>query len=393
MISGQASRYNPAMSPPNTKTALKLVTCAVLVLHATGCPHRSPVWSPGGSRILLLGGKNGEEVDKAASTLWLADVSAGSARRLALPAAGVRYLAATWLDDAAFLAFTVKWENDSAEAGSEKAWRGTVDGSWTELKLPPPNAERTTRRLPVVLGEGKDRAIVYHADVYTVIVARVEDGKEILKLDPADLIGPGPRGGFIVTRPEPENASNIEIVAFGKDLKEVWRKKYSALQNEIAGKLGKPPGDVAFNDTSTSHLPPTGEPAWVGITLVFSDVGWKEGIPAYYVRLDAASAATLSAVHGIGLSGRPAGGGKSILAVLAPDAKAGLPPRLTAVSLEDGKTAAEVRLEKLTKEAVHGYSLDPRGERLALSVNGPASALWIYDAAKLGPPKVIDLKE
>jgi hypothetical protein len=54
---------------------------------------------------------------------------------------------------------------------------------------------------------------------------------------------------------------------------------------------------------------------------------------------------------------------------------------------------AEVRLEKLAKEAVHGYALDPAGGRLALSVNGPARGIWIYDAAKLGAPAVIGLEE
>jgi hypothetical protein len=249
--------------------------------------------------------------------------------------------------------------------------------------LPP---QRRTARDSHRPGRGQDRAIVYHADVYRDRCgSRTEGDPQARSRRPVE---PGPRGGFIVARPEPENASNIEIVAFGKDLKEVWRKKYTALQNEIAAKLGKPPGDVAFNDTSTSHLPPTGEPAWVGITLVFSDVGWKEGIPDYYVRLDAASAATLSAVHGIGLSGKPAGGEKSILAVLAPDAKAGLPPPAPVVSLEDG------RPPRKSVSAHEGASTAIRSIRAAATGalrERAGDALWIY-GGEARPSKVIDLK-
>ena len=123
-----------------------------LVLVA-GCPHRSPVWSPDGARIVVLAGKSGEEVDKAASQLWLADVASGKARSLQCPDAGVRYLAAEWLDAQTIAVLTGKWDSGFIAEGSEKSGaspRAEGDGAeWQDLSSPAergaPRAARPSR--------------------------------------------------------------------------------------------------------------------------------------------------------------------------------------------------------------------------------------------------------
>ena len=373
--------------PPGLR---RLAALLVLLLLTVGCPHRSPVWSPDGKKILLLGGA-GEDIDKAASKLWLVDVASGKAKRLEGPAPGSRFLAAVWIDDASFLVFTASWEGDSAGAGSEKVWRSAGEpGDWKELKVPQPSAERLPRRLPVVIGEGKEKAVVYPSDSYLIVAASIADGKKLLALDPADLVGPGPRNGFIFTRPEPGNEGTIEIVALGGDLKEIWRKKYSDVQEGIAKKIGTKTLDVSFNDTSTSQVGAGGD--WVGLTLVFSDVAWREGIPGYHARLDAKTGEVLAAASGVGLSGRPGSAGDSLWAVLAPDSKTGTPVRLQLFDAKTGAPGKSAALEQVPKEAVQGYAFDPAARSFALALGGEgAPALRIYEPGKLDSPRVIEL--
>jgi hypothetical protein len=378
-----------------SRTACKSILLFALSLFTLGCPHRSPLWSPDGARIVVLAGKTGEEVDKAASQIWLVDVPGGKAQGFKAPADGLRYLAAAWIDKGSFAVVTGKWENDSVVEDSERVWVVEAEGkgiSWKGLELPRPNAERVTRRPLVAAGEGKERKLVYPSGNEAVVAVSVESNKEVFRAEPAELVGLGPGGGFIIFRPEPENTGTNELVAVGGDLKILWRVKFSKLRDGIAKKLAKQPTDIVFNDTSTSHLPfKEGEP-WVGVTLIFSDVGWKDGIPAYYVRLDAGSGEVLAALRGVGLSGRPASAGGLAWAVLAPDPKAGLPVRLQSIQLEDGKVRGTAPLENVGKEAVHGYAFDPSGRHFAVSLNGPVPALRIYSEGNLEKARIIELR-
>ena len=77
-------------------SALKALLLVPLVL-CLGCPHRSPLWSPDGSQLLVLSGPKGEEVEKAASQLWLVNAKARTATRIAAPETDLRILAALQL--------------------------------------------------------------------------------------------------------------------------------------------------------------------------------------------------------------------------------------------------------------------------------------------------------
>ncbi|MBI4604753.1 MAG: hypothetical protein HY721_22555 [Planctomycetes bacterium] len=386
-----------------SSAAIPLAALALLLF--TGCPHRSPVWSPDGTSILVLAGKAGEEIDKAASQLWLVAAASGKAARLECPEAGSRYLSAAWLGPDQALVLTGKWTGDFIEEGSEKAWRvataggSRAGGSWKALPLPAPNEARATRRPPVVIRDGSgwkpgDLAAVYPAGAEAVVVAEVEAGKELLKLEPAELVGPGPGGGFLVHRPSPEDSGTIEVAAFGADLKVLWRKKLSELRDAIARRFLKAPVEIVFNDTTTSHLPPRGEEGWVGLSLIFSDVAWKDGIPGFYLKLDAKTGDVLAAVRGVGLSGRPstAKGGGSLWAVLAPDPKAKLPVRLEAIAVADGKALSTVPLPDVPKEAVHGYAFDRDGKHFAVSLNATVGQVRIFAAPTPEKPRVVELK-
>lgn len=372
----------------------RLFCCLALACTLVGCPHRSPVWSPDGSKLIVLSGKVGEEVDKAASQIWLVATESGKTTALVCPDSAVRYLAAAWLDNASLAVLTGKWDSGFIASGSEKIWRVTIDGSrWEALKLPPPNETNATKRPPVVVGSGKSQAIAYPHDAEAVVVAEIDTGREVLKLDPAELVGPGPQGGFLVSRPQPEDAGTIELVAFGADFKLLWRKKLSEIRAGIAQKLSRQPIDIVFNTTSTSELPPHGEDGWVGLTVVFSDVGWKDGIPGYHLKLDARTGDVQGAVRGVGLSGRPAIANGVLWSVLAPDSKAKLPVRLQLFAAADGKPGATVALKDVAREQVYGYALDPAGKRLAVSVGGSAPGVLLFAPETLDKPGTILLKE
>lgn len=381
------------MPLPLPLRAIRRITLlSALLALAVGCPHRAPVWSPDGSRIIVLTGKAGEDVDKAASQIWLVDAESGKAAQLSCPDKGVRYLSSAWLDSASFVTLTGKWEGGFVEAGSERIWRVSEHGTkWDLVRAPPPNETNATKRPPVVIRSGKDAAIVYPSDAEAVVVVEVETGKEILRIESAELVGPGPSGGFIASRPQPEDSSTIEVAAFGADLKILWRQKLSQLREGISKKLGKQPVDIVFNTSSTSQLPPKGEEGWVGLTLVFSDVGWKDGIPGYHVKLDEKTGGVLAAVRAVGLSGRPSIVAGRIWAVLAPDAKAKLSIRIATIQAEDGKIIASTPLEGVEKENVYGYALDPAGKRFALSLTGSVPTLRIYSDAQAAP-RIINLK-
>jgi hypothetical protein len=381
---------------------------------AVGCPHRSPLWSPDGSRILLLAGAKGEDVDKAASRLWLVDVESSKGKRLEAPEPRVRYLAAAWIDNDSFVVFTGKWDSGSIESGSEKAWRvraaSAADrGAWEALAVPPPSESRAPMRPPAVVG-GSAPVLVYPSGEEAVVALDLASRKTLLELAPAELVGPGPRGGFLVQEPEAGDTGGLELAAYEVSGKEIWRVKFSRLRDEIAAKLGKKPVEVIFNDTSTSHLPfpadsrggdgAARERQWVGATLVFSHVGWKEGVPGYYVRLDAASGKLLDAVHGTGLWGRPASAGGVLRAIAAPVSKEKLPARVQSLLLASGKETESAALADGgagggagdgSEHAVAGYAFDPEGKRFAVAL-GDAPVLLLYGSGSLATPRAIRLE-
>ncbi|HVR74756.1 MAG TPA: hypothetical protein VMT52_10510 [Planctomycetota bacterium] len=376
------------------RASLRVVLFLFTFPLAVGCPHRSPVWSPDGAKVLILAGPAGEEIDKAASQLWLADVAGGTARRLVCPGEGVRYLAAGWFDRESFHVATGAWVNDSIKEGSERFWRVGADGSsWKELSLPPPNEARATRRPPLAIRAGGKEALVYPSSGEEVRVVEVETGKDLLKLDPAELVGPGPGGGFLVAAPEANDTGTIEIVAIGPDLKPLWRRKLSAIRDAIAKKAGKAPVEIVFNETTASLPPVKGEEASIGLNLIFSDVGWKDGIPGYHVRLSSASGDVLSFVHSVGLSGLASSAGGALRVVLAPQPRAKVPVRIESLAVETGKSTRGAPLGGLEKEAVRGYASDPDGKRLAVSVNTPGAALWIFADGEVEKPRIIRLEE
>ena len=199
--------------------------CLLLVV-SVGCPHRSPVWSPDGDRILLLAGAKGEDLETAASQMWLIDTRSGETKRLSPPEPDCRFLAATWLSQRRFVALTGKWDEDYIESGSERVWQG--DGTaWTQLDVPHPNEARATRRLPVVVKTKSGNALVYPTGDEAVAIVSLTDGSVLMTLEPAELIGPGPGGGFLVYRPEASDTGGSEIAAFSSDLALLWARKFS----------------------------------------------------------------------------------------------------------------------------------------------------------------------
>jgi hypothetical protein len=378
---------------------LKPLLCRLAVTAAlfliVGCPHRSPLWSPDGRRLLVLAGSAGEEVDKPASQLWLIEVDDGKSNLLAGPEKDTRFLAAAWIDNGSFLALTGQWDGEAIQEKSEKLWKRSLAGKeWQRLEAPQPDEARARRRLPVVMRGAAGSLLAYPTGAEQVTVVSLASGKKLLELDPAEVVGPGPQDGFLIWRPEEGDTGANELVAFGGDLKPLWKTRFSRIRNQIAARHGKEPIEVAFDDTSTSHLPPAGdkETDWVGITLMSSDPGWRDGIPGYYVRLAAKDGAVLGAAPALGLPGQPASAGSWAWGVTAPDAKKQIPAKLLAVDLETAKPAKELQLSGFEKEQVHGYSLDPQGKRLALSLNGAVPRVVIYPLEALETPRALELK-
>jgi hypothetical protein len=363
---------------------LPLAALFLFVLNA-GCPHRSPLWSPDGKHLLVLAGSGGEEVDKAASQLWLVEVASGKALRLEAPAPETRFLAAAWIDSGSFTVLTASWSDGYPKADSGKLWRRSressgASGGWMEVAgAPPPSESRATRRLPVIIAKAEERLVVYPAGDEKVVAASLRGGAPRLELEPAELIGPGPGGGFLVARPEEGDTGAVEVAAFDAGLEVLWKTKLSTLRAEIARRARKQPVEIVFNDTSTSHLPFGEEsPDWLGVTLFQPDVNWKEGISGYFVRLSAKDGALLDHAQAIGLSGQPAAAGKLAWAVTAPEPKKSIPAALRAFALEAGAAVRSLPLPELRREQVHGYALDPEGRRLALSINAQTPEVRIY---------------
>ena len=347
------------------------------------------MWSPDGNRILLLAGRKGEALDTAASQLWLVDTKGGGKKRLALPEPGCRFLAATWLSDERFVALTGKWDEDYIEAGSEKIWQG--DGSsWKQLDAPNPNEARATRRLPVVIESAKGKALVYPTQDEAVAVVSLADGSVLKTFEPAELIGPGPRGGFLVYRPEASDTGGSEIAAFDSDLALVWTQSFSNVRAAVAKKLGKKPLDIVFNEASTSHRPHGAEgDGWIGVTMAFSDVGWREGITAYYTRLEATTGELIETVEEVGISGRCSAAKGVLCAVLAPEPRKKLPERVARINVAERKLLEGV---PVAGGEAHGYSLSPSGDRFAVSVNGAPSSVQVFESAALKKLKTITLE-
>ena len=364
----------------------------LLFVVAVGCPHRSPVWSPEGRRILLLAGEKGEGLDKAASQLWLVDAKSGDKKKLSLPEPNCRFLTATWLNNEHFVALTGKWDEDYIEPGTEKVWRS--DGStWTRMNVPAPSEARATRRLPMVVKTRGGKALVYPTRDEAIVVVALGDGKTLKTLEPAELVGPGPEGGFLVYRPEPSDTGGSEVAAFSSELELLWTRKFSALRAGIAKKLGKKPLEIVFNEASTSHLPHGGEAGdWLGITMVFSDISWREGLTAYYAQLDAKTGKILTAVAAMGTAGKPSAVSKAVWAVLAAAPKKKLPPRLAKIDVRTGKQLEVTPLAGVSQRAVHGYASSPRGDEFAVSVNGAPPSLRIYNTRDLKSSTVIALE-
>lgn len=375
---------------------IRRVACRALILLplalVVGCPHRSPVWSPDGRHLLVLVGARGEEIDQAASQLWLLEVESGRATFLEPPEDKTRYLGAAWIDKDRFLVVAGRWEDDVVVEGSGKFWlRSTAKGEWKQVPAPAPSEERVPRRPPVVLQRGDQTLLAYPSGSEAVVVSSLESGKEILRLQPAELVGPGTGGGFLIYRPEAGQTGDTELVAYTRSLEKGWQTRFSVLRAEMALKLGKKAVEIVFNDTSTSHLPlATRDPAWVAVTLVFADVGWRDGIPGYYVQLGAKDGKLCRVAEGLGLSGRPTASGTLAWYVKAPDPDTKKPPTLEGVALTDGSVQKSLPLYGLTKEAVHGYSVDPGGKMLALSVNADSPTLRIYTLeGTLSPAKPV----
>ncbi len=392
------------MRLPRASGRTPTCACLLLLLLAAGCPHRSPLWSPDGKHILVLAGERGEDVEKAASQLWLVDVASGKPARLAAPEKESRFLAALWLGTEEFLVATGQPSGDEIKEGSEKWWRRNATGSWKRLALPAPSGARLPRRLAVLLGRAAAGSrgtrpggvLVYPVGGEKVSAVSLDGGKVLLELEPAELVGPGPRGGFLAYR-ETEGGT-AELVAFGAELRELWKVKFSELRRSVAAKLGKKPVEIIFNETSTSHLPLGDARAeWVAVNVVFTDVGWREGIPGYHVRLAAADGKLLDVVHAVGLSGQPASFGQYVSCVTAPQRKKKIPTALKVLDLKTGQDAHSLPLPGIKKEQVHGYSVDPSGRRLALSLNAAATELYIFElpalAAGLEAARKIVLQE
>ncbi len=381
-----------------------MIATLAYYLLLVGCPHRTPVWSPDGRKVLLLGGADREAIDKPASKLWLVELPDGKEKGGAKPAAlkppegggTLRYLAAAWMDLQSFAVLTVGWENGEPVDGSEAVWKVSENGrAWSRLSGPPPSAERTPRRNPVVVPAGGGKALVYATGSEALAVVSLSDapgkkGGELFKLEQAEVVGPGPEGSFLVYRPEEGESGDLELAAIGGDQKKRWSRRFSDLRSEIAKALGKKPEEIIFNDVSSSTPDPDGQT--IAVNLVFTDVNWKDGVSGYLALLAAKDGALLSVSGATCLPGKPAlsrlaGGGTWAWAVLP---FAGKTNKSIAVgSFPIGGTpdrAAEskglrLELKDLPKTAIQGYGLSPDRQTFAVAVNGPTTRLLLYSVS------------
>ncbi len=389
--------------------AVFTVSIAILVCILTaGCPHRSPIWSPDGRRILLLAGSGDEDVDRPAGGLWLLEVGAAKPERIDPPAPrrpsgvdlAIKFLGAAWIDADSFVVLAAAMAGGEVKEGSETIWRRNIaKREWTAVAGPAPSADRTPRRQPVVILSRGRPVLVYATGNEAVAAVSLTDGKEMLRMEPAELVGPGPSDGFLVTRTANETGG-LEVAAVGSDLKPLWSRPFSELSREIAARTGKKADEIVLNDTSTSVRMgrPTGSE--VGVTLVFTDVSWREGVLGYFVRLSGKDGALLATATARGLIGRPGAvsegeAGGSVWAVLPPaeSGKEGVFIRSLAL---DGKGKGEQHeIPGLKKTSVYGYSLSPDGKTFAAIVStGERFKLYLFPVggSKLtGKPNEIEL--
>ncbi len=364
-----------------SKPGIQLVSvllAALAALFLLGCPHRSPVWSPDAKHILLLALHGDEELEGAAGAVWMVEVGSGKARRLVDPLPRVRYLAAAWLDNNAFFVLTAREDGGALKEGSEAIWRGTVESKkWIKFPGPPPSSERTPRRNPLAIQAGGGAALVYATGPESVVVVDGEQGKELLRIKTAELVGPGPQGGFLISRPDAA-ASGLELAAYGSDLKQLWTKPFSELGAGIAGELGKKPVDIVFNDTSTSERlgsPPGSE---VGVVLVYTDVSWREGISGYHVRLSGKDGSVLSASPGTAMPGNPQTTGGAVWAVTPLKETGGDDRSAIRTFPLDGSKGEQFEIPGVKKRSIHGYSLSPSGKEFGVVVGEKGVKLLLY---------------
>lgn len=229
----------------------------IFLAFVSGCPHRSPLWSPDGKHLLVLAGPASEEIDSPASELWLVDVDLGSAYEIPPPEPDARFLAGVWLDAKTFLVATAHVEGDEVREGSETWWQRAVgDGrAWQRLDLPPPSGSRATKRLPVLLEASGElpSTLIYPTGWDDTVAVSLDTGKETWRGTLTEVTGPGPDAGFIAQR---ENDSGgLELVSFARDFRERWSMRFSELRDALARNRGLRPVDIVFNDASTCHLP------------------------------------------------------------------------------------------------------------------------------------------
>ena len=203
---------------------------------------------------------------------------------------------------------TVSWnaEDEEAVEGSEALWTVRADTlEWSAYGGPPPSVERVTRRLPVAIAKepgGPAAALVYPVGDDAVAVVSRSGGKVLARLEPAELVGPGPGGGFLIYRVDQATGENV-LVAYGSDLKARWQRGFADLSADIAGRLGKKTSDIVFNDTNISASHPSGRT--VAVQLIFTDVNWKDGVSGYCAILDATNGELKSVAHATCLPGLP----------------------------------------------------------------------------------------
>jgi len=360
--------------------SLKLIALACfaapLALLMVGCPHRSPLWSPDSKHILLLARSGDEQVDRPAGGLWLVDVESQKTARLPEPSAGAHYLAAAWIDERSFVVFTALMDQGDVKEGSEAMWRGAVGSKeWKQVAGPKPSSERSPRRNPVVLKTEKQQLVVYPTGSETVAAVDLADGKVISKIEPAELIGPGPAGGCFVYRPEAETGG-LELVAVGADLKPLWTKKFSALSREIGEKTGKKPAEIVINDTSTSARLGTPLGSEAAVTFVYTDVSWRDGVSGYYVRFNGKDGKVLSATSATGIWGRPGEAGGAAWAI-TPAAERGDAVVIRSVPVSGGD-GVRIELPGQKKSSVYGYALSPTGKTFGAVFGGAKVKLVLY---------------
>lgn len=233
--------------------------------------------------------------------------------------------------------------------------------------------------------DGAPRALVYPTGDEMVAAVDLASGKVGLEIATAQVVGPGPRGGFLVYRPDADTGGLI-LEAYGAGLERLWTRPFAAIRTDIAKVTSTAPARVVFNDASSSSVSAGG--ATVGVNLVFTDVSWNDGIRGYHAVLRSSDGVALAArgetcFSGVPVPTKPDAAGASWVWAVAPTTRRNVKTgSIRAFPL--GKSAkpappsTDVVLEGVRKSAIHGYRLSPDGRRFAVSVNGRATRLLLY---------------